>query len=371
MTDPELCFLESDNYPYRAIVPPIVQSSLFTWDDLEQFLKRGELEGWDYTRVGNPTIDVAERIIAQAEGAEKCMLFASGMAAVSAAVLACVKSGDHVVAVETCYGPTREFLTDYLSRFGVTVEFVSGEYPEKFRKPAKLYYLESPSSIFFNLQDIQQVAAVAKETGALVVIDNSWATPLYQNPISMGVDLVIHSTSKYLGGHSDIMGGAVAGRRELMEKVGVERRTLGGCADPFAAYLLIRGLRTLPVRMARHQETGLALASALAERPYVDAVNHPGLESHPQFELGKRQMRGYSGLFSFWLKPASRESVVRAINSLRRFRIGPSWGGPESLVVAFPEEQPPHRWVVRLSVGLEPASALLDDLDAAFDGFGA
>ncbi len=358
-----------------APTPPLFQNSLFTLPDAEAFAERQgrQPETYDYTRVANPTTDVLEAKLAALEGAEGARCFASGMAAVSAAVLHAVRSGDHIVAVETAYGPTRKLLSEYLPRFGISVSYVPGTDPDQFaaaaRPETRLFYLESPSSLTFQLQDLAAIAALAQARQITTVVDNSWASPYFQNPLSLGIDLVLHSATKYLGGHSDLVAGVVLGSRERMRSLGEwEGQLLGGILDPFAAWLLIRGVRTLPLRMERHQETGLKAAQFLEAHPRVARVHHPGLPSHPQWELGKRQMRGYSGLFSFELLEPDREAVYRVVNQLQYFGIGVSWGGFESLAIPVDlniRSGEPPRWGIRLHVGLESITDLLADLEQA------
>lgn len=362
---------------HGAPVPPIYQNSLFTVPDAESFFTRGELrpECYDYTRCANPTTDVLEEKLAALERTEAARCFGSGMAAVTAAVLYGVRSGDHVVAVDTVYGPTRQFLTQYLPRFQVAVTFVPGDDPEQFRSACtartRLFYLESPSSLVFRQQDLAAVASLAREREILTVIDNSWASPYFQNPTDFGIDLVLHSATKYLGGHSDIVAGVVMGARKHLDSIREwEGQLLGGILDPFAAWLMLRGVRTLPVRMDRHQQNAMAVARMLEEHPAVSRVHYPGLASCPQAELSRRQLRGSSGLLSFELKDGTRELACRVLNRLRYFGIGVSWGGFESLAtpVALPDARggEPH-WGIRLHIGLETVEDLLEDLQAALE----
>ena len=358
-----------------APVPPIYQNSLFTSPDTESFFHRRERhpEGYDYTRCANPTTDVLEQKLAALERTEAARCFGSGMAAVSAAIMQGVRSGDHIVAFDTCYGPTRQFLTDYLPRLQISVTFVHGEDPDDFRKATRaetrLYYLESPSSLVFRQQDLRAVAGIARERGMLTVIDNSWASPYFQNPTEFGIDLVLHSGTKYLGGHSDIVAGVVMGSRERIGSLKVrEGELFGGILDPFAAWLLLRGLRTLPVRLDRHQQSALAVAQFLDGHPAVARVYYPGLSSDPQYDFGRTQLRGASGLLSFELQQSTREATCGVVDRLHYFGIGVSWGGFESL--AIPITLPADgggepRWGIRLHVGLETIDDLLEDLDQA------
>lgn len=358
-----------------APVPPIYQNSLFTLPDAEAFAARQgrQPEAYDYTRVANPTTDVLEAKLAALEGAETARCFASGMAAVTAAVLHAVRAGEHIVAVETAYGPTRKLLSEYLPRFGLSVTYVPGTHAEQFadalRPETRLFYLESPSSLSFQLQDLAAVSALARQHAITTVVDNSWASPYFQNPLTLGIDLVLHSATKYLGGHSDVVAGVVLGRRERMAALAEwEGQLLGGILDPFAAWLLLRGVRTLPLRMERHQESGLRAARFLEAHPRVARVHHPGLPSHPQHVLGASQMRGYSGLFSLELRETERDAVYRVVNQLRYFGIGVSWGGFESLAIPVDlnvRSGEPPRWGIRLHIGLETVEDLLADLEQA------
>ena len=365
--DPTRCF--------GAPVPPIYQNSLFTAPDVEAFLHRAgrQPDKYDYSRVANPTTDVLEAKLAALEKAEAARCFASGMAAVSAAIMHCVGAGDHLIAVDTIYGPTRKLLTEYLPKYQVSTTFVPGDDPQQFadalQPNTRLIYLESPSSLVFHLQDLAAVAAIARERGIVTAIDNSWASPYFQNPIELGIDLVIHSATKYLGGHSDLVAGVVLGSRErLRELCEWEGQLLGGMLDPFAAWLMLRGVRTLPVRLDRHQQSGMAVARFLEAHPKVARVYYPGLPSHPQYELAQRQMRGTSGLLSFSLKEPGVEAVSRVVDALQYFGIGVSWGGFESLAIPITvsaPEAPEPEWGIRLHVGLETADDLLSDLDHA------
>ena len=374
-----------------AVIPPIYQNSLFTAPSCEARYQaavlspergvNGAVSGvrYDYTRVSNPTTDVVEAKITALEGGERARCFGSGMAAISGAILSCVKAGDHVVAVETIYGPTRQFLSDYLKRFDVAVTYVEGSATEQFADALQpnttLIYLESPSSVVMKQQDIAAVAALAKERGLVTICDNSWASPYFQNPLKMGMDLVVHSATKYLGGHSDIVAGVAVGSEERMKPLLYnEGLLLGAILDPFASWLMLRGLRTLALRMERHQETARRIAQSLLAHPAVECVFYPGLSTDPQPELTCRQLRGTSGLFSFGLKQNSREAHTRFVDALHYFGIGCSWGGFESLALPMAVKSSvlggrsdTLRWLVRLHIGLESADDLWDDIAAALD----
>lgn len=357
---------EYDRY-LGAIVPPIFQNSLFT--------RKNVNHGYNYTRVSNPTIEIAEQKIAALEEGEAARCFASGMAAISTAIFYWLSKDSHVITVKSVYAPVRSFLEAYLKKFGVEVTFVDGESIEEFEKAirpnTRLIYLESPSSNIFVMQDMEAVARLAKSHGIATVIDNTWATPLFQNPLKSGIDMVVHSATKYLGGHSDIIAGVLIGRKDRMDEITVNERGLfGGTMDPHQAWLLIRGLRTLPVRMKQHRENAMRVAEYLENHPGVERVIYPGLKSHSGYELGKRQMEGYSGLMSFILKGGTK-NIKSFVDNLEYFQVGPSWGGFESLLTtpgSGIDEEASRRTgipqgLIRISVGLENADTIISDLD--------
>jgi len=359
-----------------AVIPPIFQNSLFTYPDCKTRLENlGDPGTYDYTRYSNPTTEIVEAKIAALECGEKARCFGSGMAAISGAILSCVKSGDHIVCVESIYGPTRVFLTDYLPRFQIETTFVDGadpkEWAEACRANTTVFMLESPSSLVFQQQDLAAVVQIARDRGISTICDNSWASPYFQNPIKFGIDIVVHSATKYLAGHSDIVAGVAIGQADRMQRM-VEREgcLLGAVLDPFASWLLMRGIRTLAIRMERHAWSATALAARLAQHSAVERVFYPGQKSDPQADLTARQLRGTSGLLSIKLKDQSKEALYRFVDGLKYFGIGCSWGGFESLVV--PIEVPASRIgdpgsgnvkIVRLHIGLETVEDLWSDLD--------
>lgn len=365
-----ICAHLGDEYELHlgAIVPPIFQNSLFT--------RKTKHHGYTYSRVSNPTLEVAERKLAALEEGERALVFSSGMAAITAGIMHFVEQGGHVVSLKSIYTPARLFLETYLRKFGVESTFVAGDSIEQFeqaiRPNTKLIYLESPLSNVFALQDLQAVAELARSLGIATLIDNTWATPLYQNPLRWGIDAVVHSASKYLGGHSDLIGGVLIGSRALIESVAErERAMFGAVMDPHQAWLLTRGLRTLPVRMARHAENAYRVARFLRDHPLIESVYYPGLEEHPQYELGRRQMSGCSGLLSFVPRGVSPAAIDRMPQAMELFQVGPSWGGFESLM-NFPganiapdvsERTGIPRGLVRISVGLESCESIMEDLD--------
>lgn len=361
-----------------AVSPPIHRTSLFTFPDCATFeaCHGGQGGRHLYSRVSNPTVSVLEHKLADLEGYDTALACASGMAAVSAVLLGLLRAGDHVVMVSCAYGPTLAFARGPLARFGVDVSFVPagelGDPGSHLRESTRLIYLESPGSLTFDILDLPAISDVARDRGIPTVLDNSWATPLYQRPADLGLDLSLHSGTKYLSGHSDILLGAVTGRAELMSRVRRMATLLGGSLSPEDAFLAIRGLRTLPLRMAQHQQNGLRVASFLESQPRVSSVLHPGLPSFAGHALARRQFAGWSGLFSFVLDGDPR----RFVDALEIFSIGVSWGGFESLALpaGLLASRPPERdlrpdippGLVRLSIGLEDADDLIADLERGF-----
>ncbi|SDW82129.1 PLP-dependent aspartate aminotransferase family protein [Paenibacillus sp. CF384] len=365
-----------DSRHHGAIHMPIYQNSLFAFQTYEEFdtAFQALLDNHIYSRGNNPTVTYLEQKLAELEGADKAKCFASGMAAISSAILSSVQQGDHVICVDQAYGPTREFLGSYMVKFGVETTFVDGTNIDSFRAAVrpntKLLYLESPTSGLFELQNLRECAAYAKLIGARTIIDNTWATPCFQSPLDLGVDLVVHSITKYISGHSDCVGGVILGSHELIDQVGyAEYMLLGGLMTPQTAALVSKGMRTLPLRMQRHEESGLLLAEFMSRKAYVSRVNHPGLTSHPQYELGKSQMKGYSSLFSFVTDEPLAKMRAWA-TKLQYFKIAVSWGGFESLVTVNalpPGTDGQSATVVRLYVGMEDPKDLMADIDLAWD----
>ena len=368
-----------------AVVPPIFQNSLFTFPDWETIDSAFDArqEHFIYSRGKNPTVDFAEKKLAAIAHADRAILFTSGMAAISAAVLYCVKPNSHIITVKNVYGPTSNFMANYLKeKLNIETTYISGEDVEEFRmnirENTSLIYLESPSSAVFGLQDLEAIAILAKEKNIKTICDNTWATPMFQHPLDLGIDFEVHSVSKYLGGHSDLVAGAVLGKKyEMAELFAREYEWLGGKISPFEAWLLIRSLRTLPLRMQRHQENAMKVAQFLEEHSQIAQVRYPGLLSFPQYNLGKKQMSGYSGLLSFQLKTNEIEQVKVFYNALKMFHKGVSWGGFESLAyapaISYLKELSPEQFAnmgistgdIRISVGLENAEDLIADLAQA------
>ena len=355
---------------------PIVQTSLFTFPHFQALLDglAAEDRTHVYTRGQNPTVEAVERKLAALERGGACKCFASGMAAISAVLLGLLRTGDHVLFVNQTYGPTLQ-LARHLERFGIAHDLLLDVEPEAveraLRSETRLIWLESPGTMLLRMVDLPAVAALARARGILTCIDNTWATPLFQKPIDLGIDIVVHTCSKYIGGHSDVMAGAVISTAERMRDLFYRAFLLnGGILGPVDAWLLLRGLRTLPLRMRQHGIDGLAVAEFLTTHPAVRHVYHPAFDAP---ELAAKQLRGYAGLISFALVRDDFETVRRVIDGLRHFRIGVSWGGLESLVISpnrgdngdSLDAQGIPRGLIRLSVGLEGAGVLIDDLARA------
>ncbi|HKS05055.1 MAG TPA: aminotransferase class I/II-fold pyridoxal phosphate-dependent enzyme [Gemmatimonadaceae bacterium] len=356
---------------------PIVQTSLFAYPTFAALIEglRNEHSHNVYTRGQNPTVEAAERKLALLERGEACKCFASGMAAINAVMMGTLKSGDHVLFVNQVYGPTLQ-LARHLERFGISHDVqldVDVASVERSIKPnTRIIWIESPGTMMFRVVDLEAMAALARGRGILTCVDNSWATPLLQKPIELGIDFVVHAATKYLGGHSDLVGGALIGTSERMVEIFHRAFLLsGGILAPFDAWVLLRGLRTLPVRMAQHHVDALRVAEFLRGHRAVKNVFHPAFDKDTA--LVAKQMRGHSGLFSIELANPDFASLNRVIDSLEHFRIGVSWGGVESIVISpergnngkYLESQRIPRGVVRLSIGLEGADVLIHDLDQA------
>ncbi|MDR2900851.1 MAG: PLP-dependent aspartate aminotransferase family protein [Treponema sp.] len=371
---------ESD-LPNNAVSPPIFQTSIFCFPSFGDFRDaiHDEVNQCLYTRGNNPTVLLAEEKIAALENAERAKLVSSGTAAISNAIMAFVKAGDHVVCVENAYGWAENLLANYLPRFGVSATFVDGTDTDKIfasvTDKTKVIYLESPTSLTFKLQDLPAIAAEAKKRNIKTIIDNTWATPIFCKPISMGIDIVLHSATKYLGGNSDILAGVIVGSKADIDFIQKQEfMQMGTVPDPFMAWLLIRGMRTLHIRMKAHYEGALKTARYLEAHPKVDSVLYPMLDSFAQIELSRKLFKGGSGLFSFQLKSKKIDHIEKFVDSLKLFKRAVSWGGYESLI--FPNavkyqnsaDCPIDRiGLIRLHIGLEDPDDLIKDLEHALN----
>ncbi len=369
------------NMPCNAVSPPIFQTSIFCFGSFEEFQMAlaDEAHNYLYTRGNNPTVNLCEMKLAALEHAEKAKLVSSGVAAISCAILSQVMTGDHCVVVQDSYSWTRYMMLTYLKRFGVDVTFVKGTKIEDFEKAiqpnTKVIYLESPATFTFSLQPLKEVAELAKSKHIKTIIDNTWATPIFQNPIDFGIDIVVHSATKYFGGNSDIIGGVIMGSEEDINHIfNTEFLPLGPVPDPMQAWLIMRNLRNLEIRMPIHYKNALGLAEFLETRDDVETVLYPLLPSFEQYELAKEQLRGGSGLFSFRLKTRDIEKVKKLTNNVKLFKRAVSWGGYESLIdpnaTAFAPGTPvPEDRIslIRIHAGIEDFDILKEDLRQALD----
>ncbi|WP_181305819.1 PLP-dependent aspartate aminotransferase family protein [Rufibacter sp. XAAS-G3-1] len=365
---------------FNAVTPPIIQSSNFACRTVEEmrYMLQHETEVNLYSRGNNPTVSMLEEKLAALEGTEQAIAFGSGMAAVAAAVLSQVKAGDHVVCVKKPYIGANKLMRHFLPRFGVEVTLIDGTNAQNFAQASKentvLYYLESPNSFTFELQDLAQVASIAKAKNIVTVVDNSFASPLYQNPAALGIDLVVHSATKYIGGHSDVLGGVVCGTRERIHQIfKMEYMALGAVLSPHDAWLLLRGLRTLPIRMERVAQTTRQVVAYLQQREEVAEIIWPFLPQHPQYALAQKQLRNNTGQFTIKLKTDDLKQVETFCDSLQHFLMAASWGGHESLIypAAATYKEGSYKsalpfTLIRFYIGLEDSEYLIKDLGQAF-----
>jgi len=371
---------------HGALNPPVYLNATYAFESTRQGQNRflGEEPGYVYSRVGNPTETVLEQKLATLEGGEAALAVASGMGAITALTWSLVKPGDEIVADKTLYGCTFAFLTEGIKTFGVNPRFVDFTRPDELRQAingnTRMLFFETPANPNMRVIDIAKVCEVAEKTGAKVVVDNTYCTPYLQRPIESGADFVVHSLTKYLCGHGDVVAGAVIGSREEIQNIhyyGIKDMT-GAVISPFDAYLVIRGLKTLEIRMDRHCQSAAKLAGAINQHPAVNRVHFPGLESHPQHELAKRQMRDFGGMIAFELK-GGYDAGIRFMDSVQLAMRAVSLGDAETLVqhpasmthITYPPEERLKHGIsdglVRLSVGLENLDDLMDDIMQALD----
>jgi methionine-gamma-lyase len=367
-----------------AISPPIWQTTTFLAESSEHFaeLAKAVKPTEYYSRYGNPTHQQVEAVMATLEGGEAAMVTASGMGAISTSVLSLLDKGDHVVAQRNLYAGTASLLEDVLPRWGIECTFVdqtkAERWAEALRPNTKLIYAETPANPLMRLTDLQAVAALGKTRGIITIVDNTFATPINQRPLENGIDVVIHSGTKYLGGHSDVTAGVIIGSTAFIERAWRFHIVIGAALGPFDAWLLLRGIRTLGVRVERHNQNALVLARFFESHPKIQRVNYPGLESHPQHELARKQMSGFTGVMSIELR-GGYETAVRFIASLKLGSYAASLGGFETLLV-----HPAAMWgdtltdaqrkamevgenLGRISVGLEDEQDLIDDFSQALE----
>lgn len=379
-------FAEDRDSYFRSVAPPIVQTSNFafkTVNDLRESLS-DEYTNWLYSRGLNPTVEILRKKLAALDGAEDCLVFNSGAAAIFAAVLANIKSGDHIVSVREPYSWASKMFNEILPRFQVTVTYVDGRDTSNFEKATKpnttLYYLESPNSWTYELQDLEAVARLAKQRNIVTICDNSYCTPVYQRPLELGIDLSLQSATKYIGGHSDTVAGVLSGSRSMIERIfNSEYMNIGSGIQPFNAWLLIRGLRTLPARLERINRTTLSVIEYLKQHPMVESVIFPLDPAFPQYELAQKQMKAAGGLLTFVIKANDVTTIETFCESLKHILLAVSWGGYESLILPRCAARAPglfdagniaHR-MIRFYVGLEEPGYITADLEQAFEKAGS
>ncbi len=374
--------LEKKNGP---VTPPIYQTSTFEVTDNDEQQRVTTTDRY-YTRWGNPTVTLAEQTVAAIEGTEAARTFASGMGAITTTVMALLKTGDHIVAQRDSYGGVVKYLSQWLPRLGIETTFVDTtayeQYERAIRPNTRLLYLESPTNPALRVVDMKKMAALARKHGLTSMIDSTFGSPINQHPAEYGIDLVMHSGTKYLSGHADLTCGVVCGRQELMEQIHETRTTLGNCMDPHAAWLLIRGMKTLAVRVARQNENAQRVAEFLAQHAKVRRAHYPFLKSDPQYTTAREQMSGGGGMVTFEVE-GSGEDARRVSEAMHLFTLATSLGGVESLVsipvltshAMISAEQRKEMGVteqmVRLSVGIENADDLIADLEHALEAVGA
>ncbi|MCH8197289.1 MAG: cystathionine beta-lyase [Proteobacteria bacterium] len=365
---------------FGIVNPPVYHASTVTFPTVEalEAATRDPFKDVFYGRYGTPTAFALEEAMAELEGGYRAIACASGLGAIMATLLAFLGNGDHLLMVDSAYGPTRKICDLVLARFGIETTFydpmIGAGIGDLMGENTRVVFAESPGSLTFEVQDLPAIARAAHEKGAVVVLDNSWATPLHLAPFELGIDISIHSATKYLAGHSDLMLGIITTTEATFDKVRLTSGLMGGCPGPDDCYLALRGLRTLAVRLARHQETGLALAHWLQDRADVARILHPAFEDCPGHDIWKRDFTGASGLFSIVLEPCSAKAVAAMLDGMERFAMGYSWGGYESLIL--PADPGPLRtateWraegpLIRLHPGLEDAGDLIADLEKGFE----
>jgi len=376
---------EARQKPGYAITDPIFCSATYTFEDtaavLEYLDKKIPRE--EYGRYGNPTEKVVERKLAALEGGESAILFGTGMAAIATFLLAKLQAGDEILLFDECYHRTREFCTKVLGRFGVKTHLVPACDYQKMESAitgqTKLLLSESPTNPHMSVVDLERFVAIGRRHGIETVIDSTLATPYNLRPLEWGVDYVIHSCTKYLAGHNDVLAGVVIGRADALEPVRKLRGVIGTICGPHSDYLLLRGLKTFALRMERHNQNGLAVAQFLANHPRIQRVYYPGLPSHPYYEVARRTMSGFGGLVTFLVKDADAQQTGAIVDAMRLPRIGPSFGGVESLVeqpiiMSYHDFTPEQRQAVgiddnmiRLSCGVENPEDLIADLRQALE----
>jgi len=367
---------------FNAVSPPIIQTSNFAFKKVDDLRKafEDEMSGYLYSRGINPTVDILRKKLAALDGTEDALVLNSGASAIFASVFANVKSGDHIVSVKSPYSWAQRMFDNVLPRFGVSTTYIDGTQIENFERAilpnTAVIYLESPNSWTYELQDLKAVAELAKAEDIVTIIDNSYCTPIYQKPAEWGIDIIMQTATKYINGHSDTVGGVLSGTHAMMKKIfDSEYLNMGIGATPFNAWLMIRGLRTLPARLDRISATTQKMLAYLQQHPKVETVLYPLDPGFPQYKLAKRQMGGACGLLTIIIKASKRAEIVTFCESLRHMLMAVSWGGHESLVIPRCASLKPEEFdagnrehqMIRFYFGLEEAEYLVADLQQAFD----
>jgi len=366
-----------EEHTQGTLITPIYQTATFVFDKVDEV----GAGGYVYTRIANPTQTALEKKMAVLDGGEDSIALASGMAAIAAAIFASAKRGDHIISSDVIYGCTYDLFTDILRGLGIEVTFVDTSEPENIDKAikdnTKLIFLETPTNPLMKLSDINAISKIGKDYEVKTIVDNTFMTPYFQKPLGVGADIVVYSATKYLGGHGDALGGIIVSTADFIEKV--RRRALknmGGAISPFNAWLLTRGLKTLGVRMDRHEKNALEVARFLEAHPKVKKVLYPGLRSHPQFDLAKKQMSGFGGMLAFEMEDSGE--ARKLLDNVKVCRLGVSLGCTETLIehpysmthktFSRGEEFGITDRLIRLSVGLEDVEDIIDDLERALEG---
>jgi cystathionine beta-lyase/cystathionine gamma-synthase len=367
-----------------SVTTPIYQTSNFAFKNTQDLLDlmNEKRKGYIYTRYGNPTTRAVERKLAELENVEDAVAFSSGMAAISSAIMTLVSSGDHIVSIRDVYGGTFVLLDSVLPRFGVETTFVDtrsfDDMEEAIRDNTKLIYVESPTNPMLKIVDLARVGKLGRKAEVKTIIDNTFSSPYNQQPVKFGFDVIIHSATKYLGGHNDLTAGIVCGKEALIKEVKDTLKILGGVLDPHCAFLLLRGIKTLAVRVEKQNRNGMEVAKYLESHPKVDKVYYPGLESHPQHKIAKRQMTGFGDVVSFELN-CDLETTIKFVDSVRLALLTPSLGGTETLITQpattshykVPRAERLKQGItdgfIRLSLGIEDAEDVIADLEQAFE----
>jgi cystathionine gamma-synthase len=367
-----------------SITTPIIQTSTFTFRDskhIEAYTKEGK-EHFEYGRYGNPTAQIAEKRLADLEGAQDCVVFTSGMSAITTTILTLLQTGDHIVITDDSYKKTLEFCNSYLKQFGIDCTVVPfGDYnvlEKAIKKNTRFIFSESPTNPYLNIFDLVKLKKIADRHNLMTLIDSTFSTPLNQRPIEFGIDLVLQSATKYLAGHNDILAGAVLGNKDIVDKIRNLHKSMGGIVDPHCCYLLLRGLKTFPLRVEKQNETALQVARYLEGHRCIKRVYYPFLESHPHYEIAKEQMKGGGGVVTFEIK-GNLNTAKKFLDGLKLCYIGPSLGGVETLIthpalVSYYDYSRKARYelgitdtLFRLAVGIEDVEDLIADLEGGLN----